>query len=256
MSPWEPDYDAYMMMIDEAPASVLVDLAAIHHAPLITHASRLQVRVEMKQPRADGLRSDEELDALGQLEDQLAEWLERCCGAIVVGHLISAGYLHLIAYAPTERIGDPASLLEGFDPGIYDLAWFVEDDPSWGMFLEFLYPDMYAMQGILNRRLLQARSEHGDDPTQVRLVDHAAFFSSRSQAEAASADLREAGFSTDPVAQSETEEGEVWLLEFHREERLDEDQADRFCMEILELLEPHDAQYDGWGAAILSPPQA
>ena len=133
-----------------------VDLSAGPNAPLASHPTRVQVRVTLAQPREDGMRDAAELEPLGQLEDALVEWLEQTYDAIYVGHLITDGALHVVAYAPADRIGDPGNLLEDFDPGDYEVGWLVEDDPDWGMLLEFLYPDAYAMQVIQNRRLMSA----------------------------------------------------------------------------------------------------
>jgi hypothetical protein len=253
MAPWEPDFDVYFTLVDGAPASFMVDLAAGPNAPVESHGMRLQVRVNLKFPREDGLRDGVELEPLGDLEDLLAEWLEQNYDAIYVGHLICEGAMHVVAYAPPDRVGDPVDLLDGFDPGDYELGWLVEADAEWGMLLEFMYPDIYAMQTIQNRRLMEVRAEHGDDPSLVHSVDHAATFETRERAEAAAETLRQAGFTIDGLARSE--EGEGWTLAFQRDEQLDGEGPDGFCVEILDLLEPHEGDYSGWGAAILRSPQ-
>jgi regulator of RNase E activity RraB len=253
MPRWEPDFDVYFALVDGAPASFMVDLAAGAHAPVDTHALRVQVRATLKQPREDGLRDGVELEPLGELEDSLAEWLEQQFDAIYVGHLITDGALHVVAYAPVERVGDPQDLLEGFDGDDYELGWLVEHDPEWGMLLEFMYPDAYAMQVIQNRRLMKARAEHGDDPSLVHAVDHAALFETREQAEAAAETLKMAGFTIDSLAHDD--ESEAWTLAFQRDERLDGEGPDQFCVEILDLLEPHEGEYSGWGAMIMRSPE-
>jgi regulator of RNase E activity RraB len=252
MPSWEPDFDAYFAMVDGAPASFLVDLAAGPNAPLPTHPTRLQVRVTLAQPREDGMRDAAELEPLGQLEDALVEWLEQTYGAIYVGHLITDGALHVVAYAPPERVGDPSDLLEGFDPGDYEVGWLIEDDPEWGMLLEFLYPDAYAMQVIQNRRLMSARAEHGDDPSLVHTVDHTASFATREQADEAAEALARAGFEIEAVTADDQADG--WTVNFKRDERLDGDRPDEFCVEILELIEPFEGAYWGWGAMIVRSP--
>jgi regulator of RNase E activity RraB len=253
MPTWEPDFDVYFALVDGAPASFMVDLAAGAHAPLETHDMRLQVRVTMKFPREDGMRDAVELEPLGELEDTLAEWLEHNYDAIYVGHLICEGAMHVIAYAPAERVSDPATLLEGFDPGDYELGWLAEEDPEWGMLVEFMYPDAFAMQVIQNRRLMKARIEHGDDPSLVHVVDHGAIFETREQAEAAAEALKAAGFTVGEVA-ADTD-SEAWNLSFQRDERLDGEGPDQFCVEVLDLLEPHAGEYTGWGALILRSPE-
>ena len=144
------------------------------------------------------------------------------------------------------------NLLDDFDAGDYEVGWLVEDDPEWGMLLEFLYPDAYAMQIIQNRRMLGTRAEHGDDPSLVHEVDHTAFFASRKQADAAAEALERAGFTIGLITPDDEADG--WTVSFKRDERLDEDHPDEFCVEILDLLEPLEGVYWGWGAMILRSP--
>lgn len=252
MPSWEPDFDVYFAVVDGVPASFLVDLAAGPNAPLASHPTRLQIRVTLAQPREDGLRDAAELEPLGEFEDALVDWLEQNYDAIYVGHLIAGGAMHVVAYAPAERIGDPGALLDEFDPGEYEIGWLVEDDPEWDMLLEFLYPDTYAMRVIQNRRLMSARAEHGDDPTLVHTVDHTTYFASRENAEAAAELLEQAGFTIDSIKVDDEADG--WTVNFRRDERLDDDHPDEFCVEILDLVEPLDGVYWGWGAMILRSP--
>lgn len=247
MAEWEQDFDAYVALLDDAPASFMLDLAAHAHAPLASHPARVQVRVTMKSPRDDGLRAADEADALGLLEDRIIDRLEQHYDALFIGHTISEGLLHIVTYAPEQALAQPKRLLDGLDGGGYEVVWFVEHDPDWDMYFEFLYPDVRSMQIIQNRRLMKIRAEHGDDPSRERVIDHTASFEDRAAAAAAAEALATRGFSVDPVR----EEGELWLLEFRRADRLDQDCPDSICLEIIDLLEAHAGDYEGWGAPVL-----
>ena len=250
--PWEQDFDAYLTFLDEAPASFIVDLAAAAHAPLEGLDRRVQIRVPMLNPRDDGLRSAEEAETLAALEDAIVDLLEPRCAALFVGHLISGGVLHIVCYAASARIADEAALLEGLDAGSYEVAWIVEEDPEWGMYFEFLFPDPLDFQLIQNRRLLKNFSDSGDELEAERTVDHCALFEARAEAERAAQSLGDEGFTVDPLAPDESGH---WVLNFHRNERLDEGRPDAFCLEIIELLEPYEASYDGWGAPLIREPE-
>jgi uncharacterized protein (TIGR01619 family) len=254
MPHWEPDFDVYFAMVDDMPATFLVDLAAGRNAPVETHDTRVQVRVTIQQPDEDGMCTREELEALGTVEDAMVAFLEERFDAIHVGHMISDGAMYVVAYASGEAVGEPEQVFDDFDPGDYEIGWIVEHDPEWGMLIEFMYPDTYAMQVIQNRRLLNVRAEHGDDPTLTHAVDHAARFETQAQAEAAAEDLRKAGFTIDSVAAND--DGSGWSVCFQRDERLDGDRPDAFCVEILDLLAAHEGNYDGWGAMIMRSPLA
>lgn len=248
---WEQDFDAYLTYLDESLASFIVDLAAAAHAPCAPYDHRVQVRVAMQQPREDGLRDRSEADALAQLEDAIVELLEHRCGALFVGHMICEGVLHVVGYADGRRVQDAAVLLEGLDAGTYEVAWMVEADPRWRMYFELLFPESLDFQLIQNRRQLVQFSSRGDPLSAERQVDHCASFEALDEAEDASECLREEGFR---VAAPQASESGQWIVEFSRVERLDEGRPDAFCLEIIELLEPFAASYEGWGAVVVSVP--
>lgn len=248
---WEQDFDAYLTYLDESLASFIVDLAAAAHAPCPPYDHRVQVRVVMQHPREDGLRDRREADALGQFEDALVELLEHRCGALFVGHMICEGELHVVCYAEGRRIEDQAALLEGLDAGGYEVAWMVEADPDWRMYFELLFPESLDFQLIQNRRQLIKFTSNGDQLSAERQVDHCATFEQLDEAQDASESLRDEGFE---VGDPQASESGHWVVEFNRVERLDEGRPDAFCLEIIELLEPFTASYDGWGAAVVSVP--
>jgi hypothetical protein len=88
-----------------------------------------------------------------------------------------------------------------------------------------------------------------------RVVDHMAYFPSREQADAAAKALTDAGFSADPVTPPK-EEGGGWGLQFHREDPCDGENPDEFTFEVLDLIAPHEGDYDGWGSPVQKPPTA
>lgn len=247
MPPWTQDFDAYLAEFEHGCTSFRVDLAAHAHAPVEGWAVRIQVRVKMKSPRDDGLRSGVEAEALRVVEERIIEVLEARCDAVFVGHAISEGMLHIVSYAPDDRVNEPEQLLDGLDADDYAIAWFVEHDPDWEMYCEFLFPDVRSLQIIQNRRLMRERAEHGDDPGKVRVIDHTALFDDRGAAAQASLALEDEGFEVDPIM----EDGEFWVVGFHREARLDGDAVNRMCLDIIDLLEPLAGYYDGWGAPVL-----
>lgn len=244
---WEQSYNVYMVTMDGAPAAILVDLAAAGHVPLPSHPLRLQIRVPMLKPRADGLRDGAELEALGALEDRFCEALEAQCDAISVGHVIHGGATTIFFYAPESAraaLEDLPSLMD--DPGDYDPEWLVEEDPEWSLYREFLYPDPMSMQQILNRQLIETFVEGGDDLAAARPVDHRAYFPSIAKATDARRALAGAGFDvSEPEAPDEA--GRV-ALDFTRSDTLDDGRPDEFCQEIFELIDPFEGEYDGWGA--------
>ncbi len=249
MASWEQDFDFYMAMIEELPASFVIDLQAARHAPVASHPILLSVRVPMQLRRDDGLRDGQELDALAAVEDQFVDALEDKVEAIYAGRVVHDGNTTLFFYVPEHHRAalDDLPTLTGEPPEPYLAKWAVADDPDWEHYLGFLAPDAYALQTIWNRRLVAIFEEKGDVLAAAREVDHMVYFPTRAQAEEASVVLREHGFATDEL-EPPTDDRETWGLQFHRDDVLSDGRPDEFVAEIFGVIGPLDGTYDGWGA--------
>ncbi len=254
MADWAQDFDTYLTFIEDAPASFLVDLAATRHAPARTHPVRVQVRLTLEAAGDSGLPDEDELERLRALEDRIVEGLDEHLGAIFVGHELSRGYLHVVAYAPRARVGDEATLLDWLDEDGYEVAWLVADDADWAMFFEYLVPSEWEMRTIWNRRLLERLEEHGDQLDAPRPIDHFAYFRREDAATRAAEALSEQGFAVKPPERNDDDEGDPqrpWALSFQRTDALAEGRADAVSLEIMDTLALHDGHYDGWGCAVV-----
>lgn len=244
--PWQPNFGFYLSRLGEDPASFVVDLNA---QPQASHPMRLQLRVPLLKPRADGLRDREELEPMSQLEDRLVDALEAKLDAIYVGRLVARGATEFFFYLPQhaeQRLADLEALLGNTAP--YSLEYLAEADGEWRVYTQLLYPDPYSYQAIANRSLLEQLEQAGDQLAISRLVDHLAYFASRAQAKEAVTRLTAAGFATDDVTPSE--DGRFGL-QFHRDDALAEGQADAFVAEVLDIILPLDGDYDGWGCPVV-----
>jgi hypothetical protein len=234
-----------------------VDLGAATMAPLAGCDHRVQATVPMRRPKMDGLRSPDEAEALYALEDALLAALPAIAELHYVGRVIGVGQLQLFWYGRDPKAHRPAmaSAVKTV-AGDYQVKLQATHDPEWSFYFDFLFPDVYNLQVMLNRRRLLTLADHGDDGVAERLVDHLAFFDGRDAAVAAATQLREHGFETDAPeteAPDDAEEPLRFVLRFRRVDHLAEGRIDDVCIEVLDLLLAHDGDYDGWGVEVRSP---
>ena len=240
--PWTENFDFYEAAASKGRAMISLDLAAAEQAPLESHPVRMQFRVKMLQPRPDGLRSAEEADALFALEDRLVTAMD-ALDALYVGRAVAYGCSEYFFYVPAAK-KDARPSLSQLAP--YSLEVFAVEDADWERYFE-LYPSPYAVQTIMNRRLVRQLREQGDQLERPRRIDHLARFESQLQADAAATALRDAGFETgSPTRQDDG----AWALEFHKVDHAAEGRPDQFVADIFHLLAPHEGDYDGWGAPV------
>ncbi|MDB5214767.1 MAG: hypothetical protein JWO86_2694 [Myxococcaceae bacterium] len=247
-SDFEPSFRGtfYPADVDGAPAAFVVDL---EQEPRPTHPTRITVSMNMLEPEADGLRSDGEMEDLDNLQTKMTDRLARAAGAICVGFYDLRGVATFVFYAKKKLTAAEATVLVA-DTHPYESDVQVDDDPEWRFYIDALFPDAYALQGIWNRLIVDELESHGDQLHEPRDVDHVATFPSNAAAKKAEKKLLAAHFTIDGLADAD-EEGRFELA-FHRAETLEEGKPDRFSAEILDITLPLDGEYDGWGAPTVS----
>jgi hypothetical protein len=170
------DWDFYFCHVDGKPGSIFVDLGIAAEAPIASHPHLAYVRVVMRNPRADGLSSQEEFDALIQLEDRLTGVLTKQGDARYVGRNTSAGTRDFYFYAQAganwrKRVG---AAMTGMSEYRYEAGTRFESD--WRTYREFLRPSGEDMERIQNRRVCDNLRKNGDPLTASRAIDHWAYF--------------------------------------------------------------------------------
>ena len=247
-SDFEPRFTGtfYPADVDGAPAAFVVDL---EQEPRPTHPTRVTVSMNMLEPESDGLRSEGEMEDLDLLQAKMTERLARAARAICVGFYDLRGVTTFVYYAKKKLSADEAAVIVA-DTHPYESDVQVDDDPEWRFYIDALFPDAYALQGIWNRLIVDELESHGDQLDEPRDVDHVATFPSNASARKAEKKLVAAHFTIDGLADAD-EEGRFELA-FHRKETLEEGKPDRFSAEILDIILPLDGEYDGWGAPTVS----
>jgi len=252
-APWEPSFDVYLTQVEgDIPLAVVLDMAVAQHGPLPSHPLRLMVRVPLQHPRPDGLRDASEQEAMGAVEDSLVETLTAKLDAIFVGRFMAEGVVTFGFYLPEASRTRAEHLDRELPPlGGYSAEGALADDPDWEFYFDFLFPDRFSHQVMMNRQVLANLVEAGDHLQSPREIDFFAYFPSRPQADEAMVTLDKAGYRSDaPEASDERPAAQRWSLQFHRHDRLADGRADELCHEILTLLAPHEGVFDGWGSPL------
>ena len=239
----------YPADVDGSAAAFVVDL---EQEPRSSHATRITVSVPMLEAEQDGLRSEGEMQDLDTLQTKLTDRLERAAGAVCVGFYDLRGVATFVFYAKREvTVREATAAIADTHP--YEADVLVDEDPEWRFYIDALFPDAYALQGIWNRLIVDELESHGDELHEPRDVDHVATFPSTATAQKAAKQLAAAHFKVDGIGKAD-EDGRFELA-FHRAETLEEGKPDRFSSEILDIILPLDGEYDGWGAPAVAPHQ-
>lgn len=242
-----PDWDFYMLRVDDQPASIFVDLALRQVAPITDRPLMAYVSVAMRVPRPDGLSSNEEYDALVALETSLETLLTSEIGAIYAGRCTSAGNRDFYFYlaGPDAYAAAVASAMAGHPQ--YQFATGHRDDSQWSAYFNFLYPGARDLQRIHNRRVVSVLEDHGDDTNVPRWIDHRAYLPDQGAVDALRAYLVEHDFTIAPEPQADTES---IALDFKRVDR--PAAVDTIVLPLFDLITEIGGSYDGWGCEVES----
>ncbi len=246
-----PSLTFYPAEVDGLPAAFVVDL---EQEPQKALASRIVVAVPMRSPTEDGLRSEREMGALDRVQETIRVRLAAAHDAQLVGFYDLNGATTLAFYGRPKLT--PAAVAKTIGSlGSYAFDVHVAHDPEWRFYIDVLFPDAYALQGIWNRALIDELEAHGDALEEPRDVDHLVTFPSEALASQAAKKLAAAHFHVDSLEPDDSEEGR-FAVAFHRSETLDDDKPNQFSAEVLDIVLPLDGEYDGWGAPAVGGEQA
>ena len=244
------NWDFFMCRIEGAPASIRTNLALIEVAPLEGLTQRLQFCIKMKNPRPDGLSSNEEYPILCDIEDAIGEKAE-ATGAVLAGVVRSEGFLELWFYTQNAKTlaktcEEALQTFEGYQSG-YNIA----EDPEWEDYFGFLYPDEFSYQTMQNRKVLMQLEKNGDKMEVPREIDHFFYFKEAAQQQAFAKEAEAKGFKVrfndDEFVEDRKAEGKEYpyMVEATRE---DSPLAiNDIVWDLLELASPFEGNYDGWG---------
>ena len=247
----EDDWDFYFCNVNDVLSSIMVNLGAIGRAPMARKPWLLWVCVAMRSPREDGLSSDQEAPTLAEIEDKLTDELRMASGAELLGRITGNNCREFYFYAPrNEGLGEAVAKVRESFPA-YLIECDSQPDPEWRQYLDVLYPSPMDMHRIQNRRVLASLEEHGDAHSIPRPVDHAFYFRRDEDREAFVAAAIGTGFSV----QNESEEAErtderPFFLNLVRTDPVAIDHINQVVLELVELAERFDGDYDGWGCEV------
>ncbi len=249
--PWSEAFDLYLSRMQEHRLSVMLDLGAAPHAPLSSHPMLIRARVRMLRPREDGLRSSSEIEALDSIERRLIELVGNILLGLYVGRVEINALCDFIFYTPDspDASADVVQDLLADVASDYELVTTVELDPDWNLYRDFLWPNPYEYQLMLNRRQVELALTHGHDLDGDVVVDHITLFYRQARAVEAASKLRIAGFEVDePRRLSREGDPPEWSVAFRRADRLDRTHIDGVVIDVLDIILPLEGRYDGWSA--------
>ena len=206
------------------------------------------VKAKLKDPKENGLLSENEEPEILYLEDKLEASLIKFRIGKYVGRVISDGYVTFLYYVQyTYNWPDFIEFALDEHQG-YEVTNGHNHDAEWNYYKKLLYPTAKEWQIIQNHKVCENLKEQGDSLGIQRAIGHKIFMQSVDKRDELVSALTDLGFKMkDDV---ENEDG-VKGLDFYRIDKPFYHDIDTLTLSLIDLAEDYNAQYDGWETSVV-----
>ncbi len=246
----ETDWDFYSCNVDDAPASIFLDLALWKYSANAAENTLYIVDIKMAHPNEHGMGANEEADALYPVEDEISAAAQQA-GMLYIGRVRNNGLWQLTFMGPpdlTDALTHLATAALASTNRAFEII--TQKNSSWSYYRDFLFPNAERMQWIQDRRVVESLASNGDPLTAPRRVDHWAYFpNTKTRATFAKA-VKALEFETIELEarNDDTEFG----LQFHRVDSVQLNDIHEIIITLNELAEQHQGTYDGWETIVMT----
>lgn len=249
----EGRWNFYALRVDDRPASIYLDLSLADEVQAETYPVMAWLRVEMREPRDDGLSSQQEFDALVALEDHVVPMLAGAGQAVYAGRNTSSGCRDFFFYVVQGESWDAQVEQAMRAAPDYRFRSGHRPDPTWNAYHEFLYPGPRTRESMENRDVCAALEERGDALLQLREIDHWAHFPSAGERDEFLRKARAMGFENRTPTRDDDGEPD-WGAQVFRSDVPGYGAIDDICLPLYDLAHECGGRYDGWECEVVTQP--
>lgn len=244
------DWDFFFTEIEENPASIFTDLGLMKVIPLKEYKKVLTILIEINNPDKNGFPSNEESETLFKIEDKIKENLSVEYDTIFAGRMTYDGSRILYFYLNNDKglKVKIEELLEEFEDYRYSAE--IENDANWSKYKDYLFPQNFEMQTIINRRVLRNIRSHGDNLDASHEISHFIYFRNIISRNGFKEAINELGYNVTKEGVNENSEDPFSII-ITRIDKISDMEINDITAELYDLAEEHNGAYDGWETKII-----
>jgi Family of unknown function (DUF695)/Regulator of ribonuclease activity B len=197
MTALKENWDFYQCHVNDKAASIYVNLGLKEIAPDAERPDLLIVWLHLLHPNSEnGLSTQDEFEALVEIEDVLVPNVEREYLAIYAGRITNDGRREFYFYSAKAEDFEVkvVQILSKFSEYKFE-AW-TDLNADWEHYLNLLFPSANALRWIGDRKVVEQLESHGDQPAIERPIEHWAYFPSTDTRQHFEESLHRLGFSS------------------------------------------------------------
>jgi uncharacterized protein (DUF2237 family) len=236
----------YPLDSEDGLSLVGIDVSLGSLAPDASRPACTLVRIAFKKPSDDGLGDSKERDAIGDIEDSLAERLVKQIGAIHVASVRGGGAISMCVYSKARSESAIVSAAREAFAG-YAIECSSHPDPKWEMYWDLL-PDDDTMREVADMHLVHLLESKGDDLVTPRPVEHFIVFTSAKSADRFRTVAAKHEFE---CRTGDAPKGGPITIIATREDPVDLESIHEVTSLLANLAETEGGEYDGWETRVV-----
>jgi len=240
----EQNWVMYPNETDEGVRLVGVNIALSSVAPDSSRPMCTLIYIYFTKPGDDGMGDSKERDAIGEMEDALAQTLEKKFDALHVASVRGGGAIGFWIYSKPRIDAQIEQEARAAFPNL-ELEFQSRMDPKWEGYWDLL-PDTETMREIADMHLVALLESKGDDLVTPRPVDHFAVFAEKREAEQF---MRMAAKHEFETRFGESDENVLVIAT--REDPVDLESIQEVTALLSNLAEQEGGEYDGWETRVV-----
>ncbi len=241
------DWEHYMSEFDGMPGSITVNLALKDKNIQERYPIQVSFNLPISPCRPDGLSDGDALDKAAIEEDRILSDLQMPGRKMVsVGTFTYNCERRLYYYFENANQLEEQlqALLSAYPAETTDLT--VLEDKQWDAYSDFLYPNDYHYQQIMNNRVMAQLLDAGDNPDLPRILEHFLYF--KTEADRTSAADEAVANHYRLFAQEFIDQEYPYSLGVAFQAPLHDVHSQSYY--LMDLARKYNGDYDGWGCTV------
>lgn len=236
----------YQAVLENEAAILKTDLGWFQLAPVDDYEELIYLSIELKTAGEDGLPGQEEASLLPEIESGVLETIAQKLDVIYVGSALSDGTLDLFFYARDTLLFDVILSTAMVRFPTYEYDYGHQEDPEWGCYFEFLYPQPDEMSEVANRLGLDQLHMMGDALAKPRQIDHWLYFREHQDREHFLVQVEKENFEVSALSNDNEDEEFPYLLVVSRVDNPEWASINTLTDRLSTMAEKFNGKYDGW----------
>ena len=244
-------WESYVKPIEGHKAMVAFNAGVADRAPDEAFLYVGFVKVKLKNPKEDGLVTQEESADVGFIEDRIELESLRWRSGKYIGRIISQGEVTFI-YAlklDFEWKDTVAEAMKYFPEYTYEFGSRMDAD--WEVYLKLLFPTVKEWQIIANHHACDNLKEQGDNLRLDRAIEHKVYFEDEEKRAEFKKRIEAEGFFIQKETEVPFRDKTMFGLEFYRKDVPFYYDIDELTMRIIDISDSCDGDYDGWECSLV-----